>query len=183
VKKLSEDKKKMYYYGGKEKNAGEIRKEQDEMVPLTFGDVQRDFDRMIDRFQRDFQSFWEQTPRIHIARRRTAPPVETRMPSMDLEDKGKEYRLTVDLPGFKKEEVDVQLTEDSVAVKAMRTQTEDEQTKNYVRRERAFQTYSRRIALPEPVRPDDAIANLNNGTLEIMLPKKTPKETKKLNIT
>lgn len=179
---MSEDKKKMYYYGGGEKKAGELKR-SDEYSPYGFGEMQRDFDSMIDRFQRDFQNFWDRSPRLRLETRRPPMAAEFKMPTVDLEDKGSEYRLTVDLPGFKKEEVDVQLTEDSVAIRARRSQAEEEQTKNYVRHERAYQTYSRRISLPEQVRPDDAKANLTNGLLEINLPKKTPKETKKLPIS
>jgi hypothetical protein len=57
---MSEEKKKAQYYGGKEKKAGEIRKRsEEEMVPYYFGDIQRDFDRMMERFEREFEDFWE----------------------------------------------------------------------------------------------------------------------------
>ncbi len=189
VNDLSNEKKKMYYYyGGKEKKAGEIKKpEEREMAPYPFGDMQRDFDRMIERFQHEFEDFWGQPPRWrHGMRWRARHPMmpfgEFRLPSVDLEDKGKEYALTADLPGFKKEDVDIEVTDDLVTIHAKKTQTEEEKKKNYVRRERAAQTFYRRIMLPEPVRSDEAKASLNNGTLEITLPKKEPKETKKLTI-
>jgi HSP20 family protein len=86
------------------------------------------------------------------------------------------------LPGFKKEDVDVEVADDSVTVHAKKTQAEEEKKKNYLRRERAAQTYYRRIQLPEMVRSDEAKASLNNGILEVTLPKKEPKETKKLTI-
>ncbi|MGD0071703.1 MAG: Hsp20 family protein [Candidatus Bathyarchaeia archaeon] len=67
-------------------------------------------------------------------------------------------------------------------VYAKRSEAEEEKKKNYVRRERTAQIFYRRIQLPEKVRSDDAKASLNNGILEITLPKKEPKETKKLTI-
>jgi HSP20 family protein len=183
---LSEDKKKMYYYyGGKEKKAGEVKKRSEEITPYAFGDMQRDFDKMVERFQHEFEDFWGKSPRWRHEMRWRYPMMpfgESRLPSVDLEDQGKDYRLTVDLPGFKKEDVDIQVTEDSVTVHAKRTTAEEEKNKNYVRRERAAQTYYRRIQLPESVRSDDSKASLNNGILEITLPKKAPKETKKLTI-
>ncbi len=184
---MSEDKKKMYYYyGGKEKKAGEIKKAEEpageEMIPYFSKDFQRDFNRMMDRFQREFESFWEQPPRMHYERLMRHMPYKAMMPTMDLEDRGKDFRLTVDLPGFSKENIDVDVTEDAVTVQAKQTQATEEKQKNYVRHERAAQTYYRRIQLPETVLSDDAKANLNNGILEIVLPKKAPKETKKLKI-
>jgi HSP20 family protein len=65
---------------------------------------------------------------------------------------------------------------------AKRVRTEEEQKSNYVRHERAAQTYYRRIVLPEKVKSNEAKASLNNGILEIVLPKKEPKETKKLEV-
>jgi HSP20 family protein len=186
---LSEEKKKKeyYYYGGKEKKAGEIKKRPEEEVMLyTPGAMLRDFDRLMSRFERDFEDFWGASTRFGrdmASRARSTMMPFTGIPSVDIEDQGKDYRLTVDLPGFKKEDVQVELTEDSVTVNAKKTYAEDEQRKNYVRRERAAQTYYRRIPLPERIRSDDAKANLNNGILEITLPKKEPKEIKKLPIT
>jgi HSP20 family protein len=183
---LSEEKKKMYYYyRGKEKKAGEVKKGAEEgIVPYSF---QRDFDKMMERFRRDFDDFWQGPPRMrHWIQWKHGFPMmpfgETMLPSVDLEDRGKDFRLTVDLPGFSKENVEIEVADDSVMIHAKKTLAEEEKKRNYVRRERAAQTYYRRIELPEKVRSDDAKANLNNGILEVVLPKKEPKETKKLTV-
>lgn len=107
---------------------------------------------------------------------------ETMLPSVDLEDRGKDYSLTVDLPGFNKENIEIEVANDSVIIHAKKTAAEEEKKRNYVRRERATQTYYRRIQLPEKVRSEDAKASLNNGILEVVLSKKEPKETKKLTV-
>ncbi|MCW3999723.1 MAG: Hsp20/alpha crystallin family protein [Candidatus Bathyarchaeota archaeon] len=182
---MSEDKKKMYYYGGKEKPAGEVKKNH-EVTPYVVGDIQSDLDRLMNRFQRDFEDFWDTSSRFgrEMTQKARASVVPfTGMPSVDLEDEGKDFRLTVDLPGFKKEDVQVEVADDVVTINAKHTQLENEQKKNYVRHERSAQTFYRRIQLPEAVRSDDSNAKLNDGILEITLPKKAPKETKKLSIT
>ncbi len=173
-----------YYYAGKEKKAEEIKKApeepSDEMIPYFSKDFQRDFNRMMDRFQREFEGFWGQPPKVHYER--FMRPFKTMMPSVDVEDRGKDFRLTVDLPGFSKENVDVEVVEDAVTIQAKQTKAVEETQKNFIRHERAAQTYYRRVPLPEAVLSDEAKANLNNGILEIVLPKKAPKETKKLQI-
>jgi HSP20 family molecular chaperone IbpA len=187
---LSEEKKKKmyYYYGGKEKKAGEVKKHVEEIAPFSSGDFQRDFDRMMKSFQREFDDFWETPSRWGrgMRWRRHGFPImpfsDTMLPSVDLEDRGKDFRLTVDLPGFTKENVEIEVNDDSVAIQAKKNVEEEEKKKNYVRRERAAQTFYRRIPMPAMVRSDDAKANLNNGVLEITLPKKEPKETKKVAI-
>ncbi len=184
-----EEKKKMsYYYGGKEKSAEEVKKgSHGEIAPYFTWDLQQDFNRMMNRFERDFEDFWGTSSRIgrdmtRRARGQLSPFSRAMMPSVDIEDQDKSYRLTVDLPGFKKEDVQVELEEDEIIINAKRSQVEDERNKNYVRHERSSQAYYRRIHLPEPVRSDQSNAKLNNGVLEITLPKKEPKETKKLTV-
>jgi HSP20 family protein len=185
---MSEEKKKSYYYGGKEKKGLEVKKSSEEaLVPYSFGEIHRDFDKMMERFEREFEDFWDIPYRWRHGLRRHGSPMmpfrELSVPSVDLEDQGKDYRLTVDLPGFSKEDVEVEVSEDSVAVHAQKSQTKEETDKKFVRRERSAQTYFRRIPLPEKVRSDDAKANLNNGTLEVMLPKIQPKASRKLAIS
>jgi HSP20 family protein len=179
---LSEDEKKKkyyYYYGGKEKKASEIKKTDQDIAPYS---VQQDFDKMMKQFQRAFDEFWESPPSKWGGNIRKYLPMPA-MASVDLEDRGKDYRLVVDLPGFNKEDVDLEVTEDSITVQAKKTQSEEEKQKNYVRKERSSQAFYRSIMLPEMVRSDDAKANMNNGTLEVILPKKEPKKTKKLAVT
>jgi HSP20 family protein len=185
---LSEEKKKKHYYSEKEKKAGDVRKEAEkEMVPYSFRGIRRDFDDMMERFQREFDDFWNLPSKWqHRIRWGHGFPMmpfggET-VPSMDLEDRGKDFRVTVDLPGFKKEDVEIEVTDDSLTVHAERTQSEEEKKKRYVRRERMAQTYYRKVMLPEEVRSDDAQASLTAGLLEITLPKKELKETKKVKI-
>jgi HSP20 family protein len=179
---LSEDEKKKkyyYYYGGKEKKAGEVKKSTQEIAPYS---VQQDFDKMMKQFQRTFDEFWESPPSKWGGNIRRHLPMPA-APSVDLEDRGKDYRLVVDLPGFNKEDVDLEVTEDSIIVQAKKTQTEEEKQKNFVRKERSSQAFYRSIPFPEMVRSEDAKANMNNGTLEVILPKKEPKKTKKVAVT
>jgi hypothetical protein len=87
---LSEEKKKMnYYYGGKEKSAGEIKKSRSDLGSYSPRNLEREFNRMIQSFQRDFEDFWETSKRAGgelEARARTAisPVMDTMMPSVDL---------------------------------------------------------------------------------------------------
>jgi HSP20 family molecular chaperone IbpA len=130
---LSEEKKKKmyYYYGGKEKKAGEIKKHAEEITPYASSDIQRDFDRMMKSFQHEFDDFWETPLRWgHGMRWRQGFPMmpfkDTMMPSVDIEDRGKDFRLTVDLPGFSKENVEIEVSDDSVVIHAKKSVEEEE---------------------------------------------------------
>jgi len=85
--------------------------------------------------------------------------------------------------GFDKEDVNIEITDEMVMIHAKKMQSEEEKNKNYIRRERETQFFYRRIQLPERVNSNDSKASLNNGILEIVLPKKEPKENKKLQVT
>jgi HSP20 family protein len=184
---MSEEKKKQYYYyGAKEKKSSEAKEEgQKGLVPYSLGDIQRDFDRMIGRFERDFEDFWGLPSRITQGMRSRQFPIMPfkEMSSVDLEDREKEYCLTVDLPGFKKEDVDMEISDESLTISAKKSESKEDKGKNFVRKERRAQSFYRRILLPEKIRSDEAKASLNNGILEVTLPKKEPKETKKLKIS
>ena len=187
---MSEDKKKKmyYYYGGKEKKASEVKKHAGEdLAPFSTSENQRDFDRMMERFQREFDDFWETPARWSHGMRwghgfPMMPFTDSMMPKVDLEDRGKDFRLTVDVPGFTKENVEIEVSDDSVVIHAKKTVQEEEKKRNYVRRERAAQTFYRKVSLPKEVRSEEAKASLTNGILEVILPKKEPKETKKVAI-
>jgi len=102
------------------------------------------------------------------------------MPAIDLEDRGKDYLLTAEMPGFKKEDVDLQMTDDFIETKASVSWKYDEKSKGYICTERRCDSFYRMIELPEKIKPDEVQAGLKEGILEIVLPKKEPKEKKKV---
>jgi HSP20 family protein len=92
--------------------------------------------------------------------------------------------LTADMPGFSKDDIEINLTDDSIELQAVRRQSREEQDKErkYIRRERASEIYYRQIGLPEQIRSNEAKATLKDGILQVILPKKAPKRKTKLEI-
>ncbi len=165
-----------------EPESKQIRRRPEVLAPYLSSDIEREFDRVLERAQRDFDDLL----RIPIWMGRTGQLGSMQMPSVDLEDKGTEFVLTADMPGFKKDDnIDINVTGDAVEIHAVRREAKEQQNKerNYVRRERASEVYYRQISLPEEIRSDDAKANLTDGILKITLPKKAPKQKRKLNLT
>ena len=168
-----------------ENNQKKENKEEIEREPIMLyasNNIQRDFNRMIERFTRDFDDFFG------MSKRRGdfgVMPWRSGMPSVDVEDRGKDFLLTVEMPGFKKEDINVEVTNDYVIVQAQKRQSKEEEDKkrNYIRRERASEAYYRRIMLHQEVNSNEAQASLNDGILQITLPKKEPVEKKKLTVT
>jgi len=135
-----------------------------------------DVDRVFDNFRRDFESAFASFPTIAP---QTIPKLSST--SCDLTDEGNKYVVKVDLPGVKKKDVELNITENSIEICAEHKDESEEKKKNFLRKERSEVSYYRTLPLPEKVLADKAKAKLTDGTLNITLPKAkpTPKPKKK----
>ena len=100
------------------------------------------------------------------------------MMKTDIRETDGSYELDVDLPGFKKDEIKVQLKDGYLTLSAAKGLDKDEQDKNanYIRRERYAGTLSRSFYVREAVSEEDIHAKYENGILYVTFPKE---ETKK----
>ncbi|RDI70044.1 Hsp20/alpha crystallin family protein [Halopelagius longus] len=90
---------------------------------------------------------------------------------IDLADHGEEFVVTADLPGFEKENIDVQCTEEQLTIRAERERETETSEENYLRRERSDERMQRSVRLPEPIDADGVSATFQNGVLTVTLPK------------
>ncbi|HWS28907.1 MAG TPA: Hsp20/alpha crystallin family protein [Clostridia bacterium] len=91
----------------------------------------------------------------------------------DITDKGDHYLLEAELPGFKKEDIHLNIEGDLLTITAKHEENKEEKDKQYVRRERSCSSYERSFDVSE-VKTEEIAANYNNGVLEMTLPKKSP---------
>ena len=96
----------------------------------------------------------------------------------DIKDKDGNYELSIDLPGFNKEDMKIQLKEGYLTIQAARTDNRDEKDENgkYVRRERYTGRCSRSFFVGKTIQQEDVHAKYENGVLKVTFPKE---ETKK----
>ena len=103
----------------------------------------------------------------------------------DVQETDEAYILESDLPGFKKEDIEVEVKEDVLTIKAERHAAHEnkEEKNNYVRVERSSGCFSRSFEI-SGVDTDAITAKYEDGVLTLTLPKKAPvePETKKLTI-
>jgi HSP20 family protein len=92
-------------------------------------------------------------------------------PLYEVEDEDDEILVTFDLPCVRKEDVEINTTEDTVEVIAKMSNAVCWERWGVVQKEISFQSFRRQIRLPEPVDPGKAHASLKNGILRITLPK------------
>ena len=133
-----------------------------------------DMDRLFDEFKTEWESAFLPSTRL------SADVI--RQPLLDLADNGKEYIVTAELPGITKEDLNVEVTENSIEISSEKRTEEKEDKEGYIRRERRYSNFFRSIPLPDDILPGKADAELKEGILTVKLPKAKPEEkkTKKL---
>ena len=102
----------------------------------------------------------------------------------DVRETEETYELDVDLPGFKKDEVTLELKDGVLTIQAVKGLDKDETDKKgkYIRQERYAGACSRSFYVGEHVEPEDIRAKFENGILQISLPKAAKKQLPKSNV-
>lgn len=103
-------------------------------------------------------------------------------PSMDLIETEDTIVVKTDLPGVKKEDVAIELTEDTLSVSATFKEEIEIEEANYIKKERKYGQAMRQIRLPAEVKVEEASAKFENGVLTITLPKMEVKTKFKVEI-
>ena len=94
----------------------------------------------------------------------------------DIKENDNDYTLEMEMPGYDKNNIDVQLKKGYLTVSAERHENKDEKDKkgNYIRRERIYGKASRSFYVGENVKEQDIDAKLEHGILTVVITKKTP---------
>lgn len=91
-------------------------------------------------------------------------------PDVDVFHRGHELVVRADLPGLSKEDVKVDVTDDSVTVQGERKREHEEEKEGVYRAERSYGSFYRVIPLPEGTIADQAKATFKDGVLEVVMP-------------
>ena len=91
----------------------------------------------------------------------------------DVIEKDNSYQLEAELPGFNKEDINIDLKNDILTISANHNENKDEKDENgkYIRRERRSSSYQRSFRV-DGLKAEDIIAQYKNGVLTVNIPKK-----------
>ncbi len=104
-------------------------------------------------------------------------------PAIDIKEEEDKLVVTTDLPGIKKEDVQINLKEDMLEISAKTGKEKETEEEGYLRRERAYTQFYRAVHLPTSVKEEGSTAKMENGVLTITLPKlKLEEPSKKIDI-
>jgi HSP20 family protein len=133
------------------------RQEQDR-YPSRISQMERMFDEV---FRRPFFSSLSQ---------RGSEFEEPFLP-VDIFEDNESVILKAELPGIKRENIDVQLTPDSVTISGQKSSEEKIERNDFFRHERSYGSFTRRFQLPVETLTEGARASFKDGVLEVRIPK------------
>ncbi|GBE01208.1 MAG TPA: Hsp20/alpha crystallin family protein [Nitrospirae bacterium] len=159
----------------KEKKSKELVKTEPSRALSRFEEMERLFE---DVFRRPFSLLgpsW--LPRLRF------PEIEELAPSVDIFEDTDNVVIKAELPGMKKEDIDVNLTDDTITISGEKKKEEKVEKKNYYRLERSHGSFSRSFRLPKEVQTDKAKAKFKDGVLQIKIPKTAEAKKKEKKVT
>lgn len=144
-----------------------VRKTPDNFIRTVNDEISSLLNRHFDSYFPE-ANYWEDADTLTM-------PVE-------ITDKGQEYDIRAELPGIKKEDLDIDIEENYLKINAKKYEEKDEKEKNYKRSEFNYGEFSRVVQLPEEIDVEKTEAKLDSGVLKIIAPKmsKEKPQTKKL---
>jgi HSP20 family protein len=151
------------------KEKKELAKVEPAKALTPFHEMEKRFQEIEKRFEDFFRrpfslmpSWW---PRLRL------PEMEEISPSIDIITEGDDVVVKAELPGMKKEDIDISLTEDTITISGEKKKEEKVEKKDYYSLERSYGSFRRSFSLPAEVQTEKASAKFKDGVLEIRMPK------------
>ncbi len=104
-------------------------------------------------------------------------------PRVDITEKDDHYEIVAELPGVKKEDINVQLSDGVLTIEAKMDEEQSSEEGKVIRKERRSGFFSRSFTVGTNINADDITANFENGLLNLSAPKFEPAIEDKRKIT
>jgi HSP20 family protein len=102
--------------------------------------------------------------------------------TVDVADREESFEVTVDVPGFDRDEIDVRVDNHTLTVAAEHEQESTEGEESFIHRERSHRTLTRSLELPAEIDEEAVEATLTNGVLTVTLPKVEADESQAVSV-
>jgi HSP20 family protein len=134
-----------------------------ERVPVSFSRFENEMEDLMERFFGNGGDGWGRFT-----------------PALNLSEKEDEYEVTVELPGLKPEEVQVEFKEGNLWIEGQKEEEKEEKGKTFHRVERRHGEFRRMIRLPGSVKEEKVEARFENGVLTVHVPKSEEVKPKRI---
>jgi heat shock protein Hsp20 len=107
---------------------------------------------------------------------------EGNSPRVDVYEKDNNVVIEAEIPGAKKEDIEVKVKDNAVVIRGEVKKEEEKKDENYFRRERFYGKFERVIPLPADVKIEEAKAEYKDGVLKLTIPKSVQEKEVKIEI-
>jgi len=104
------------------------------------------------------------------------------LPAFDVRETPEGYQFQADLPGVKSDDVEISVTGNRLTVTGKRDVEETQQQGNFFTAERSFGTFSRTFTLPDSADMENIKADLKDGVLTLVLPKRPEMQARRISL-
>jgi HSP20 family protein len=136
-------------------------------------DPARELDSLQTEFNRLFDTFAGVRPEARSRRW---------VPAMDLAETDDHLVLKADLPGLKRDDVEIELKDNVLTISGERREGNEQKAEGYYRVERAVGGFSRSLTLPDGIDPEGIAADFTDGVLEVRIPKPEQRKPHRIEI-
>ena len=144
------------------------------MTDLVTWDPYREFRSLSDRVNRIFGA---------TSARRGEESLGNWMPPVDIAEDKDKIVLTAELPGFKEDQIEVQMEGGVLTLRGERRFEEEKEGRNYHRVERSYGQFARSFTLPNNVDKEKVQATFSDGLLSVELPKREEAKPRQIKIS
>jgi len=136
-------------------------------TPRTTLNLRNEFDRLFDSF---FNTEEEETSLAAFS------------PSVDIMEKEKEFLITAELPGIKKDDIKMNIRDNVLTVSGEKKQEKKTEKDNFHRTERVYGSFQRSFRLPDSADQENISAEFKDGVLSVTIPKLKESISKSIDI-
>lgn len=146
--------------------------------------MMEDIFREIEKLKKELDRAFERLSSMRLGEmKRIGRELEwMREPLIDLRETKDAFIATIELPGIEKKNIELNITESSFEIKVEKKKEEKIEKENYLREERAYKGFYRKMSLPSAIIPEKAKATYKDGILEITMPKAEKKMIKSMKV-
>ena len=137
---------------------------------------------------RELYTLQERMNRLFSEAARRSPVAEEEMvqgawvPAVDIFETGDSIVIKAELPGLTKEDINLEVKENTLSIKGEKKFEKDVKEENYHRMERSYGAFRRAFSLPSTVQQDKVRAKFKDGILEVTLPKAEEAKPKQIKV-
>lgn len=108
---------------------------------------------------------------------------ESFAPVCEIHDEDNSYSISLDIPGMKKDEIDIEVKDNHLHVTGERKTEKKSEKNNVLRSERTYGKFERVFSLPQNINAEKIEARFENGVLDISLPKEEKSQKRRISIS